>query len=291
MVMRMEKQQLQEIYSFGNMLPAPKDPSLYLNIPIENQWFVLALAELSESEVKLLTHLYANQKALTVNEQQHPWYRFLFEQKPLEQPTGTYRIIQFNLMNHVSKVDRQEWLEAFASMFTHLADYFFVTETYGLLVEEKQENNYSLEELEGILLTLESDFLWKGKAFLGSSLTVSDGFPRFFQEEKNIFLTELPTIKSQSAFSLSQVALHYFTKEALDQSLIMQIFSKKLTIDVEMTEIITVLWRNQGNISSTAKELFMHRNTLQYRLEKYHEQTGLSLKNMDDLVLSYLLVA
>lgn len=115
--------------------------------------------------------------------------------------------------------------------------------------------------------------------------------PVFFQEEKNIFLTELPTIKSQSAFSLSQVALHYFTKEALDQSLIMQIFSKKLTIDVEMTEIITVLWRNQGNISSTAKELFMHRNTLQYRLEKYHEQTGLSLKNMDDLVLSYLLVA
>ncbi|NRE28611.1 Fis family transcriptional regulator, partial [Enterococcus faecalis] len=50
------------------------------------------------------------------------------------------------------------------------------------------------------------------------------------------------------------------------------------------------LWKNQGNISSTAKDLFMHRNTLHYRLEKFFEQTGLSLKKMDDLIFCYLLL-
>ena len=97
-------------------------------------------------------------------------------------------------------------------------------------------------------------------------------------------------MKGEPVFSLPQVVLHYFTEAGIKNSLIMQVFRKKLSIDLEMIEIITTLWKNQGNISSTAKELFMHRNTLQYRLEKFHDQTGLSLKSMDDLVLSYLLV-
>lgn len=70
----------------------------------------------------------------------------------------------------------------------------------------------------------------------------------------------------------------------------MQVFKKKLSLDEDMALIISALWKHQGNISSTAKELFMHRNTLQYRIDKFYDQTNLSLKNMDDLVLAYLLV-
>ena len=57
-----------------------------------------------------------------------------------------------------------------------------------------------------------------------------------------------------------------------------------------MALIISLYGNIEGNISSTAKELFMHRNTLQYRIDKFYDQTNLSLKNMDDLVLAYLLV-
>ncbi|WP_227869161.1 helix-turn-helix domain-containing protein [Tetragenococcus halophilus] len=46
----------------------------------------------------------------------------------------------------------------------------------------------------------------------------------------------------------------------------------------------------QGNISSAAKELFMHRNTLQYKVDKFQEQTKTNLKKMDDLFLCYLLI-
>ena len=60
--------------------------------------------------------------------------------------------------------------------------------------------------------------------------------------------------------------------------------------DTDIQPIISALWKNQGNISSTAKDLFMHRNTLHYRLEKFFEQTGLSLKKMDDLIFCYLLL-
>lgn len=287
----MDKLQLQDIYSFGEVVPSPLDNAIYLNIPLDGNWFALPKAQLTDTEINLLTALFLEKNDVTINDEQHPWYGFLFEGKPIENVAGSYRIIQFNLVNPNQKQSRQEWLDAFSSMFNKVADAFFLTESYGIIVEEKSKSSYSLEELEGILLTLESDFIFKTKAFLGSFLNVSDGFPRFFQEEKQIFLEELPNIKSKSAFSLSQVALHFFTKNMVKKSLIMQIFKKKLSIDGEMQDIITALWNNQGNISSTAKELFMHRNTLQYRLEKFHEQTGLSLKSMDDLVLSYLLVA
>ena len=39
-----------------------------------------------------------------------------------------------------------------------------------------------------------------------------------------------------------------------------------------------------------AKKLYVHRNTLQYQVEKFEKSSGLNLKNMDDLVLCYLVV-
>ena len=50
------------------------------------------------------------------------------------------------------------------------------------------------------------------------------------------------------------------------------------------------MWRNQGNLSKAAADLYLHRNTLQYRIDRFFDATGLSLKNMDDLALAYLAI-
>jgi len=60
--------------------------------------------------------------------------------------------------------------------------------------------------------------------------------------------------------------------------------------DEDVPEIIESLWNNQGNVSSAAKDLFMHRNTLQYKIEKFQTQNITNLKKMNDLFLCYLLV-
>ncbi len=56
-------------------------------------------------------------------------------------------------------------------------------------------------------------------------------------------------------------------------------------IDNEMKNTITTLFENELNIADTAKALFIHRNTLVYRLEKFQKQTGLDLKKFDDAVI------
>ena len=53
--------------------------------------------------------------------------------------------------------------------------------------------------------------------------------------------------------------------------------------------IITFLENNQ-NISLAAKELFLHRNTLTQRLDKFNRITSFDLKQFKDAYLIYTLI-
>lgn len=55
--------------------------------------------------------------------------------------------------------------------------------------------------------------------------------------------------------------------------------------DGDLIKTLTTYIRNQGNVSQTARALFLHRHTLLYRLRKIESITGRSLTNPDDLFL------
>ena len=54
--------------------------------------------------------------------------------------------------------------------------------------------------------------------------------------------------------------------------------------DPAWLEAMTVLFKSSLNISVASKKLFMHRNTLLYKMDKFSENTGLDLRNFDDAV-------
>lgn len=56
----------------------------------------------------------------------------------------------------------------------------------------------------------------------------------------------------------------------------------------EMADLFIAYCENNMNISQTAKVLFIHRNTLIYRLKKIEEMTGLNTSNFQDCILLYL---
>ena len=45
---------------------------------------------------------------------------------------------------------------------------------------------------------------------------------------------------------------------------------------------IEKFFKNNLNISETARELYMHRNTLVYKLERLQKLTGLDIRKFDD---------
>ena len=53
----------------------------------------------------------------------------------------------------------------------------------------------------------------------------------------------------------------------------------------EMLETVRVFFRNDLNLTATSKQLFIHRNTLNYRLDKIRKETGLDLRSFEDAVI------
>ena len=52
--------------------------------------------------------------------------------------------------------------------------------------------------------------------------------------------------------------------------------------DEETLTTVNAFFDNDLNISETARKLYIHRNTLGYRLDKIDRTTGLDIKKFDD---------
>ena len=71
---------------------------------------------------------------------------------------------------------------------------------------------------------------------------------------------------------------------------------KPESFDEETLTTINRFFENNLNVSETARQLFVHRNTLVYRLEKLQKSTGLDIRSFDDaltfkialMVVSYM---
>ncbi|MBR5598034.1 MAG: helix-turn-helix domain-containing protein [Lachnospiraceae bacterium] len=77
-----------------------------------------------------------------------------------------------------------------------------------------------------------------------------------------------------------------------------EIFGDNLPDKLDEETLITIqkFFENSLNVSETARQLYIHRNTLVYRIEKLEKETGLDIRNFDDaltfkialMVVSYL---
>jgi carbohydrate diacid regulator len=80
--------------------------------------------------------------------------------------------------------------------------------------------------------------------------------------------------------------LIYQLPENLCRLFLHEVFTKQQpeTFDEETLTTINMFFGNSLNVSETARQLFVHRNTLVYRLEKLSKSTGLDIRSFDDAV-------
>lgn len=62
------------------------------------------------------------------------------------------------------------------------------------------------------------------------------------------------------------------------------------SLETETMETVDCFFKNNLNVSETARQLFIHRNTLMYRLEKVKKLTGLDLRIFDHAIIFKLAV-
>ena len=67
---------------------------------------------------------------------------------------------------------------------------------------------------------------------------------------------------------------------------IKEIFEGRSPDDFDEETIVTInkFFENSLNVSETSRQLFIHRNTLVYRLDKLEKDTGLDIRVFEDAI-------
>lgn len=162
-----------------------------------------------------------------------------------------------------------------------------------ILVKELREKE-SMEDIEKIAKTI-ADMLnieMNSKVFISIGTVVSDlkDVSRSYKEAKmalevgKIFETEKHIVNYERLgigrliYQLPLPLCRMFIKEVLHG----------LTIDDfddETLATVNKFFENNLNVSETSRQLYIHRNTLVYRLDKLQKMTGLDLRNFDDAII------
>lgn len=277
---------IKENYPNAALHPAKStDPGIE-SIPFGQKFIWLPTADLSAKE-RIMLQLGSGALFPVIDNHFRPWYPILFEHQPINE-TGDYRLLQVKFTSGIDLL-QTEWLQEIQQMLPHVVDLFFVTEDSALIVEQRAGENLRLDELDGLFVALDMDFDCYSHLFVGPFHHSSHDFTLLLTEEMTLFqqLTRQTNLKS---LDLATSLIHLLSTAGSDYQLLFRTLYQDWFQESDLIHLIESLWKNQGNASSTAKSLFMHRNTLLYKIDKFQSMTNLNLKEMDDLLLCYFLI-
>ncbi len=99
---------------------------------------------------------------------------------------------------------------------------------------------------------------------------------RVFRPDEHVLIYYSLMLERFLSTLSSETAMHY-------HGLLFNQENSRLFSD-EMLQTIEMFFKKDLNLSDTARQLYIHRNTLVYRLDKVQRQTGLDLRRFDDAV-------
>ncbi len=281
----MNELQLQLIYQHASLHAFPTYDPMYLSLPVQKGYLWILKAELSQTEIQLLQHLVV----MPHETPQSAWGNLLLQDQHYVPSTGNYRLIQIAFQQKRA-VQFKKWQQAVKEFFQELVDCIVLTDHYVVLIEKQHRTSLQPSELTSLFLALDGDFDTYSKIFIGCFYPEKSHFYRLFQEEEAAFMYSLTKSHVDHCTTLAQISLAFYLDPKITSRTCLQTLAP-IWIPDEATQILLkTLWQQKGNLSATAKELFMHRNTIQYQVEKFQTSTQLNLKEMNDLYFTQLLL-
>ncbi len=84
----------------------------------------------------------------------------------------------------------------------------------------------------------------------------------------------------QGVHTFSQLYLWSMGERLVDLKAIKECLHQMILDQDQIQEIVLSLWENSAVLTKTAQQLYLHRNSLQYKIDKWEELTGLQLKEL-----------
>ncbi len=153
-------------------------------------------------------------------------------------------------------------------------------------IDEKDINKLA----SSIVDTLSSEFYTHCTVGIGTVVSSIKDLARSFKEAQvalevgKVFDTEKPIV---SYNHLGIARLIYQLPTTLCEMFLKEVFRKGSIDSLDHETLFTIqrFFENNLNVSETSRKLFVHRNTLVYRLEKIKKITGLDLREFEDAIV------
>ena len=257
----------------------------------EPVWLGIPKTDIHEEQLELLSSLFEvvdSKPAFQLTEVEKQWQEFLFhEGAPPINTEGEIRIIHYHIST--TKTDSTEWDKALKEFFID-SPFIQIDEKSGIIILEKTALDYGEEDFSAISSTLENDFFIRLEFYIGKKRTAPQEIRETFFLERELFIEGLKLISKERVFTYEKIfpaitaaRLPDIPKKLLETDVI-EILRK----DGELLESMKVFLENNSNTSLAAKKLYIHRNTLQYRLEKFQDLTGINVKTFSSAITIYL---
>lgn len=170
-------------------------------------------------------------------------------------------------------------------------DYITAVDESSVILIKSLEEGYTQESLmetaETIAAMMNTEAMLNVRVAFGTVVQELKDVSKSYKEAKmalnvgKIFYVE----KNVTAYSTLGIGrLIYQLPVNLCQIFIREIFGDNIPeeLDDEMMITINKFFENNLNVSETSRQLFVHRNTLVYRIEKLQKSTGLDIRTFDD---------
>lgn len=208
------------------------------------------------------------------------------QQETALQVNGPFRFVYFSMKEH--QINSTSFREALNELFAKQVPILWESEHEGILIEVTDDSTDTIS-YEQIINILMSDLYVKINFYVGPfRKDLTDLKPYYHSILHGAKSTA--TIVNKSVITYIQ-AIPYLLMNDMKPDFRMQVAHtvlQEFLDDEETLKMIATFIECNLNISETAKKLYMHRNSLQYRLDRFYEKTTIDIRQFDQAMTVYL---
>ncbi|SFL53332.1 PucR family transcriptional regulator [Salibacterium qingdaonense] len=173
----------------------------------------------------------------------------------------------------------------------HVRTVFITREFLLVLVPEHSSEDTSLFDAGELAGILAADLLLDVFIYAGRRVHAEEDIKKIFAQEKRLFRLSRSLFPKERTFQeYDMLPFVLLLLEEHEQRELYHYAFAGLEKESELVETLYHFFLCNLNRSLTAKELHMHRNTLQYRLDKIFERIGIDMKKFANAAALYVLI-
>lgn len=252
----------------------------------EGQLISILEKELSEADQQLLSVFLqpVEESYFPQGELDRLWLnRILNKQDLPRKKQRAYRFVYFEIEGE--DFDPSLFKDAIFEIFQREVAILWQSQTKGVIVEEKYKE---LMDYRQIIDLLTSDLYVKIRFFIGQ---VHHNYENLRENYDRVLANGKLGVKlgKKAVFSYIDI-LPYKIIQSLDPRIkeeLLETTLKDFKQDKETLQMIETFINCNLNVSLTAKQLYLHRNSLQYRIDKFIEETNIDLRQFHHALALY----